>query len=870
MSSAGNPITGSGTVQLGWNSESANLFMAAPSAGSGIPGFRALTGNDLVGVLVAGSDIQLTNNGSTLTITASAPSGGSSGTVTSVAMSVPPALLSLTGSPITGAGTLAVSLVNASSTTLWAGPSAGAAGSPGYRGLTGNDIPLVSGTNTTVVNNGATLQINVPSPSYPVTSVSNSDGTLTISPSTGAVVASIANSAALPGSPTTTTQSSTDNSTKIATTSYVTTAVANAIAGVNPAVAVQVATVSSSDTSGLTYNNGVSGVGATFTGSTNTALTFDGVTLTSLNQRVLVKNDTQSGNPGAYNGIYTLTQLQTVGLPPILTRAVDYDQPSDINNTGAIPVVSGTVNADTSWLLTSTVATVGTSVLTYTQFTLNPSSIVTGAGNLTPLFTTSTSGNTISFSLTNASAHTVYCNTSGSSAAPGFNALTLTAGNGLTGGGNITTSPTVSVSLGGSSTYTSGALVYASSTTALSGLAPTNGGVLSCASSIPVYSSAGSSGQLLQSNGTSAPSFTTNTWPSTDTKGDLIYASANNQIAGLAIGATNSFLISNGTLPVWTSAQNALNELASAGGTPTNGQTLIYSSATENWTPGSGSIIPSGEVGGRIYLVSGSPLVDGASGGNSTIYYGPYTSNVVTIGGTTQTFSEASLALSTSASAYWVYVKSAGTSSISLGTAAWTNNTTPSTTYSLNGQIYADSGHTELIVGGIYCPSASSTQDWPGARCISNIYNPIHKILSAVETSSNWSTSSASWSTMNGSTTIGTQRVIVFCTIPTPVNIETKVNMFMSNQGNIFSGLLGLALDSVSVSTAKSVVFGYSYPGGPLNASVSTNLVGFHYFQNLQAATDSGTATFYGGTGQVNSAGPSDGYNCYMLGNVFC
>lgn len=178
------------------------------------------------------------------------------------------------------------------------------------------------------------------------------------------------------------TQSTGDNTTKAASTAFVTTAVNNAISGVNPAIAVLVATTAAGDTSALTYNNGVSGVGATLTGSNNTALTFDGVTLTSVNQRVLVKNDTQSPS-GAFNGIYFLTQLQTGILPPILTRALDYNTPSNINSTGAIPVISGTANADTSWILTSTVTTVGTDALTYVQFTLNPTTIVVGPASAT-------------------------------------------------------------------------------------------------------------------------------------------------------------------------------------------------------------------------------------------------------------------------------------------------------------------------------------------------------------------------------------------------------------------------------------------------------------------------------------------------------
>jgi hypothetical protein len=182
------------------------------------------------------------------------------------------------------------------------------------------------------------------------------------------------NSPAFTGTPTAPTASAGTNTTQLATTAYTTTAINNAIAGVNPAVAVQAATTQASDTSGLTYLNGASGIGATFTGSVNTAFTVDGFTFTALNQRVLIKNDTQSPS-GAFNGIYYVTQLQTGILPPILTRALDYDQPSDMNNTGAIPVVNGTVNAATSWLLTSAVATVGTDPLTYTKFSLAASTL---------------------------------------------------------------------------------------------------------------------------------------------------------------------------------------------------------------------------------------------------------------------------------------------------------------------------------------------------------------------------------------------------------------------------------------------------------------------------------------------------------------
>lgn len=171
------------------------------------------------------------------------------------------------------------------------------------------------------------------------------------------------------------TQAAADNSTKAASTAYVTTAVSNAIAAVNPAVAVQAATTAAGDTSGFTYTH-VAGIGDFFTGSVNTAVTIDGFTFTAVGQRLLVKNDTQAPS-GAFNGIYNVTQIQTAILAPILTRSLDYDQPSDINNTGAIPVVNGTANAQTTWVETATVNTVGTDPLTFVEFSLKPSTIIT-------------------------------------------------------------------------------------------------------------------------------------------------------------------------------------------------------------------------------------------------------------------------------------------------------------------------------------------------------------------------------------------------------------------------------------------------------------------------------------------------------------
>lgn len=83
--------------------------------------------------------------------------GGGSGTVTSVGLSAP-GIFTVSGSPVTGAGTLAFSLNTENAVTVFAGPVAGSsAAAPTFRVLGATDIPGVStqypndsGTGTTL------------------------------------------------------------------------------------------------------------------------------------------------------------------------------------------------------------------------------------------------------------------------------------------------------------------------------------------------------------------------------------------------------------------------------------------------------------------------------------------------------------------------------------------------------------------------------------------------------------------------------------------------------------------------------------------------------------------------------------------------
>lgn len=109
-----------------------------------------------------------------------------------------------------------------------------------------------------------------------------------------------------------------------------------------------------------TYVNGTAGVGATLTSSTNQVFTLDGVT-PAVGARVLIKDQTTAFQ----NGLYTVTNAGSASVPWVLTRATDFDSPSQMFQGDAIFVAKGTINAVTAWMQTAVVSTVGTSSITF-------------------------------------------------------------------------------------------------------------------------------------------------------------------------------------------------------------------------------------------------------------------------------------------------------------------------------------------------------------------------------------------------------------------------------------------------------------------------------------------------------------------------
>lgn len=147
FSVTGSPATGAGSLALTTNNQAAGTFWAGPETGSpDTPSFRAILVSDLPALGaneiyygVSGAT-NLTGTG-TVTISYAAGTLTVEGTgVSSVGISVPGSILSVSNSPITSSGTIALDLVSQTMNTVFAGPD-GVNGNPVFRALELSDLP---------------------------------------------------------------------------------------------------------------------------------------------------------------------------------------------------------------------------------------------------------------------------------------------------------------------------------------------------------------------------------------------------------------------------------------------------------------------------------------------------------------------------------------------------------------------------------------------------------------------------------------------------------------------------------------------------------------------------------------------------------
>jgi hypothetical protein len=578
---SGSPVTTSGTLTATLTLQAPNQVLAGPATGvsSAAPAFRALVAADLPVVPVAkgGTGLSATpangqidiGNGTGFVRTTITPSTGISVTNGAGSISIGNSgVLSLSG----GTTGLTPASPTAGAVTL-GGTLAVANGGTGVATLTG----YVKGNGTSAFTG--------------VTSIPNADlqnSSLTIG---GTSIALGATATTISGLTTLTLTQNPLNPLDAATKQYVDAAVE----GLNvhaPAAAATTANLTA------TYNNGVSGVGATLTNAgAQAAFAVDGYTAT-LGARILVKNQTA----GAENGVYTVTTLGSGSTNWVLTRATDMD---DVGNSSSqlgpgdyVFVSSGTQNGGTAWVITTPLPiTIGTTPITFVQFA-GPGTYTAGAGlTLTGTqFSITSTGVTPASYGTASSVPTIAVDARGQ--------ITTAVNTPIAIDASAVTSGSLAVARGGtglSAAPANGQLAIGNGTgyalatlTAGSGISITNG-----AGSISIATTGGGTVTSVDaSGGTTGMTFTGGpiTGSGTLTLGGRL-AVANGGTNGTATPAAGAVAYGTGTAYAFSAAGSASQVLLSGGtGAPTwiNQSSLAAGSATTatNLAGGAASRIP--------------------------------------------------------------------------------------------------------------------------------------------------------------------------------------------------------------------------------------------------------------------------------------
>ena len=270
---------------------------------------------------------------------------------------------------------------------------------------------------------------------------------------------------------------------QVATKQYVDTLVSSGITYHTP---VKYEVPDSTGNLNATYNNGASGVGATLTNAgALVAFTPDG-TVASVNDRILVYNQTNQ----AQNGVYVVTVVGNGSTAWVLTRASDADTYSLKSTTGlgngdAFYITSGSTGAGETYVCNTTgVITFGTTAITFAQ--ISSAQIYSAGTGLTLSGTQFSISNTAVTAATYGSASktvTLAINAQGQITSASEQDIAIAA--------SQVTSGTLAVAQGGTNiaSYTIGDTLYASGATTLSKLAlGTRGYVLTAGATGPEWS----------------------------------------------------------------------------------------------------------------------------------------------------------------------------------------------------------------------------------------------------------------------------------------------------------------------------------------------------------------------------------------------
>lgn len=299
---------------------------------------------------------------------------------------------------------------------------------------------------------------------------------------------------------------------------------------------------------------------------------------------------------------------------------------------------------------------------------------------------------------------------------------------------------------------------------------------------------------------------------------------------------------------------NAENKYISvAGGLGTSGQVLTSTGATTD-PSFQNAALPNGPSlnGFRLTLTSNTAVTSADVTAAATVYFTPYTGNVISLYDGSASWSalvsaEVSIALSglTATMPYDVFVyNNAGTLTIDTLT-AWTSPTVRATAITLQNGVYVKNGATtRRYVGTIFTTSTTTTEDTAVRRYVFNYYNQVQRSLFVTEATASWTYTTATVRRANGSTA---NQVAVICGVTgSPLHLGSLVGA-SNNLAN--TGIItGIGINDTTAITALRQSQGIAanlIVQFESNVDVPNQTLGWSNYIWTEYSTATGTTTWY-------------------------